>query len=165
MLPTEAAYLAGLIDGEGTISLRKVPQPKCKRGWNWRPTLQVANTDEAMLHRISEITERGWEWCYHYYQGRKLRAGIWRTTGANDILCILSEVLPYLVTKKRHADLLIEACKLILSLPKGKNIQGYESRFLSICPRLFSIHEKMLTLNKRGERWRRAIDIGYKLEI
>lgn len=153
MLNTDAAYFAGLIDGEGTISLRRVPQKKCKRGWNWRPLVQIHNSDEKMIKHVSKITERGFEHTYHSYKNKKLPALTWRITGSRDCLEICEAVLPYLITKKRHAELIIEACELILSLPKAKTVAGYEGFFSALTPRLTEIKDEFSLLNLRGVRW------------
>jgi hypothetical protein len=45
---TEAAYLAGIIDGEGTITLTRT-----HRGENRRPVVSISSTEMDAIHRIS----------------------------------------------------------------------------------------------------------------
>ena len=47
---SEAAYVAGIIDGEGTITLTRT-----HRGENRRPVLSVSSTESPLLHYIQSI--------------------------------------------------------------------------------------------------------------
>ncbi len=47
MSDCEAAYLAGIIDGEGTVTLTR-----CHRGENRRPVVSIANTELALLEYV-----------------------------------------------------------------------------------------------------------------
>jgi len=54
MNPEEAAYIAGLFDGEGTITYKKYPERKKKGNkvntYNcWRISMEVAMTDKSVL--------------------------------------------------------------------------------------------------------------------
>jgi len=54
MNPEEAAYIAGLFDGEGTITYKKYPERKKKGNkvntYNcWRISMEVAMTDQSVL--------------------------------------------------------------------------------------------------------------------
>ena len=55
MNPEEAAYIAGLFDGEGTITYKKYPERKKKGNkvntYNcWRISMEIAMTDESVLN-------------------------------------------------------------------------------------------------------------------
>ena len=54
MTDTEAAYIAGLFDGEGTITYKKYPERKKKGNkvntYNcWRISMEIAMTDQSVL--------------------------------------------------------------------------------------------------------------------
>ena len=54
MNPEEAAYIAGLFDGEGTITYKKYPERKKKGNkvntYNcWRISMEIAMTDQSVL--------------------------------------------------------------------------------------------------------------------
>ncbi len=59
MNPEEAAYIAGLFDGEGTITYKKYPERKKKGNkvntYNcWRISMEVAMTDKSVLNWLHE---------------------------------------------------------------------------------------------------------------
>lgn len=51
MTPTDAAYLAGVVDGEGSIIIAKTTKRSEKRVYNptYSPILVVANTSLALI--------------------------------------------------------------------------------------------------------------------
>ncbi len=108
---TEAAYLAGLIDGEGCISITRTrtnaSAKGCKRGFSYRSSVVVAMTDHDVLEWCHRLTGVGnvcpkrtnvarhkpaWSW------------SVWSTEAWE--LCIA--VLPYLKVKLPQAANLIE---------------------------------------------------------
>lgn len=103
---TDLAYIAGLIDGEGSISLAKF-KPKWLKIWG---IVQVANTDRNLMLWLSKVTGEGrvrptkprsikhkivWVWILSIAPARQLLA-----------LC-----LPYLKIKNKQAELFIRASK------------------------------------------------------
>jgi len=59
MNPEEAAYIAGLFDGEGTITYKKYPERKKKGNkvntYNcWRISMEVAMTDQSVLNWLHQ---------------------------------------------------------------------------------------------------------------
>ena len=60
MNPEEAAYIAGLFDGEGTITYKKYPERKKKGNkvntYNcWRISMEVAMTDQSVLIWLHKV--------------------------------------------------------------------------------------------------------------
>ena len=60
MTEVEAAYIAGLFDGEGTITYKKYPERKKKGNkvntYNcWRISMEIAMTDESVLIWLTEV--------------------------------------------------------------------------------------------------------------
>jgi hypothetical protein len=101
----QLGYLAGIIDGEGSISLTGYPY----KPFAMRPRVQIANTDLSMLTTI-----QGWVGGYVYSRpvripGRKQVFGLAFQSRA-DILELLRIVEPYLIIKKAQAQLLIAWC-------------------------------------------------------
>ena len=59
MTETEAAYIAGLFDGEGSITYKKYPERKKKGNkvntYNcWRISMEIAMTDQSVLSWLHE---------------------------------------------------------------------------------------------------------------
>jgi len=89
-------YLAALVDGEGTITIQK-------RNMNFRPCLQVANTSVELLAWLISIG------FYSTLARNSNGRPYWRIqVSGYGIVDILEEILPYLIIKKKHAELTIE---------------------------------------------------------
>lgn len=93
------AYFAGLIDGEGTISLDKVD---ARRPNSRNPTVKVNMTCEAVIRALHAE--------YGGYLGFRPRAKehykdqwIWRVKAQMARKC-LEQILPYLIVKKPEAE-------------------------------------------------------------
>jgi hypothetical protein len=106
---TEKAYLAGLVDGEGCISITKNKPARRSLNPNYYVQTFVVNTDERVIRYCQETTGVGsvtffpiskkkpkhkdqWTWCL-------------RSASTVDFL---KQILPYMIVKKRQAELLIE---------------------------------------------------------
>lgn len=100
---TDAAYLAGFIDGEGYV---RIERGTAKRGLEkHRLIVSIANTDIDALRRLAELWERP---LYHVrgQKGNKDSARVvWSGRNAADIL---RRVRPYMLVKAAHADLALE---------------------------------------------------------
>lgn len=91
---TDLAYLAGIIDGEGSIRFRA-----------GRPFVAVYNTNTDLMHwlflktgRVGRVTDqRGRVPCY-----------TWQVAGANDLLALCEALRPYLVVKLDDANRVLQ---------------------------------------------------------
>lgn len=103
MARVDAAYLAGIVDGEGTVTLmrNRANERRC-------PHVSIANTNEGLLlwvahvtglGRVRRRTKRRDTWADGYE---------WRVVG-RQALDVLRVVLPYLRTGKRdRARLMVD---------------------------------------------------------
>lgn len=99
----EVAYLAGLIDGEGHINIRRMKPAKETHNPTHSVRVTVTNTDEKMIDwlvdtvggskHLREREEENWSDSWN-----------WEVYGDNAEQ-LLDAVRPYLVTKRTHADL------------------------------------------------------------
>ncbi len=56
MTEAEAAYIAGLFDGEGTITYKKYKEKKTKGTYDcWRISMEIAMTDKSVLVWVNEV--------------------------------------------------------------------------------------------------------------
>jgi hypothetical protein len=107
-IPTEEwklSYLAGIIDGEGTVSLERSPNGRflvC-------PTVQIANSSPALFDWI----EREFKGCRRHKRGRTYKKPMfqWRVRRTRDVLALLQAVLPFLTIKKENALIVITSCE------------------------------------------------------
>lgn len=110
MKETEVAYLAGLLDGEGSISvlLRKTDKA-------FNTEVVVSNTNLKIIELFNPLLpshnrEQQFRNC------KKLTRIAYRKHA--DILFVLERLLPYMALKKRQAELMIAFCKSRLSIKK-----------------------------------------------
>jgi len=138
---TEAAYLAGIIDGEGCVSV----------GWRLKkyltPTLQITNT---RLELLEWVKARCGGSIYSPAEKRPNRkpSHLWTTAGQK-ALNVLREVRPYILLKGEQIDLLLalprQSTKERDSLGRIKAKMGPEELAQNR-----ELVAKMRELNRRG---------------
>lgn len=151
MIDTEAAWLAGFIDGEGSImvicSRRK--GPKCPHPF-YDGVVAACNTDKRLISRCIEIAggfsvtlkknaeNPKWKNAYH-----------WRVKGSN-VVTVLNRIMPFLVSKRRQAELVL---RLKATMKVGSKPGRYGST-LTDCERKEkeAIWMEVKALNHRGVR-------------
>ena len=105
MTPCEAAWVAGIIDGEGTITIRTKPYPGGKR--YQVAALLACNTDAELIARLVEYTGIG-RLRLHYRPEQK-RKELWRWgTDQRQAAAVVEQILPWLTAKRRVGELLLE---------------------------------------------------------
>jgi hypothetical protein len=150
-------FLAGVIEGDGSISIR-IDHPKRSRlGFTFIPHIDITGTSQPLIETCNEImTNMGGKPQMCRYT-RRTRAGTLvyaaRVFNQEGVLKILEEIYPYLVSKKEAANVTMDFCRLRLSKPqklmrnqKGRIIDtgnGYTSKEVGL-------YEKVLGLNKKS---------------
>ncbi len=140
MTRAEAAYVAGVIDGEGTIGLRA----KHRRGGKshqFNPALRVSNTSLSLLEALIRMTGNGQ--IFADRRGTGQRACYDWALSANQIRHVLPQVAPHLVVKQRQSELLLRFLELV-HYPVGAKTEDI--------PEILAIREELGQLNRRGVR-------------
>lgn len=106
MTETEKAYLAGIIDGEGTITLTKQHKNQTPS-----PQVSISNNNLGLLEYIKNITNCGIICAKKKYKPHHQQSWHWQTRSVTDSLFILKEVQSFLLVKKTQADLILENYK------------------------------------------------------
>lgn len=106
-------YLAALTDGEGTISIGS-NWLKADNGETYRRhylQMGIANTDRRLMQwLISNFGGRYYSW---EPENRRQKTGyLWRPSGKKNQERFLLGILPYLVIKRRQAELALEYTRL-----------------------------------------------------
>lgn len=132
MSPTEAAYLAGLVDGEGSIILYKRRDAVALR-------LVISNTNRKLLEWVFSTTEVG----NAHVNARQTNemakpSGYW-SVNADGAVSILEQISPYLVIKDVQAALGLDFQKRLQD-PKLKRDRTWQ----------VEAREQMQLLNRRG---------------
>jgi hypothetical protein len=103
------AYLAGIIDGEGHVSV-------VRRGTYFVPCVRVANTNETLIGAVKDILddlEVGY--CVSYYDRseRKNAKPSWTVCveARARVPKLLNAVLPYLIAKLPQAEMVLAWCE------------------------------------------------------
>lgn len=105
MTDPQAAWLAGFIDGEGSLMISRRSRSKCTE---WSALLAVSNTDMRLIDRCRLLASGGV--IAHVdmtNRGNAKDAYIWTLKGPR-LTAVLDAILPHLVAKRRQAELLIE---------------------------------------------------------
>ncbi len=100
------AYVAGIIDGEGCIGIRKTKQAGSMKSTRYAGTLTIGSTSRVLIERVINAFGIG---CVTHRFATRTKKGcfIW-TIESRNARNVLSLVRPFLVVKRAQADLLIE---------------------------------------------------------
>jgi hypothetical protein len=138
---TELAYLAGIIDGEGSIYVQGRIRFK---SIHYFPRFQIVNTDRKLMEWIHK-TFGGliYDKCRKKHNPKwKMQIEWFTTRGLLDQLLPL--IIPFLVTKKEHALILIEFRKTYVKKFGSQGVPKEIQDFRIDC------HNRLKLLNKRG---------------
>lgn len=157
--PVEIGWLAGIVDGEGSIGLKRGKDKREGRTpMTYTPFIQITNCDFILLSEVKRILNQA-NIHFYFWDGReKQRNEKWADSGNIAIGCLqecikfLELMIPYLIAKKERAIILLEFCQERL----GKRKRGENGRFITT----YSGKEKLLLilwgklhkLNKKGKR-------------
>lgn len=110
--PTQIAYLAGIVDGEGCFYFGKVKQGRYGNGTQWHCKLAVTSTDKCLTDWLNDLFGGTKEQRYRYTSKKKFERPIhrWDASGLMlDYICPL--ILPFLIIKRRQCETMIEIRK------------------------------------------------------
>src|SRR6516165_10827668 len=103
--PYEMGYFAGLLDGEGSISLVR-SHAKRTRGRYVYPLVRIANTDPAVMTWLTTKIGMGVRSHQQRHDGRKdVMHFAW---ACGDAIAILRWIAPLLIIKRDRAELVLD---------------------------------------------------------
>lgn len=138
------AWTAGIIDGEGSVSLVLSRRPNRKRD-TIGVRIRVVNTDKEM----TDLLQLTWGGSVHVAKERtsKHKRAYYWDVGGNGMLRLLEAVKPYLITKEKRAELVIKYQELI-------NARLHNNYFPPLTEDEYQVrlelYKEMKRLNKRG---------------
>ena len=106
MTDIEKAYLAGIIDGEGTITLTRKHKNQTPS-----PQISVSNTNLELLEYVQRVTGCGHIRAKSRSKPHHRQSWHWQTHTVSHNLRILEEIRPFLLVKKQQADLILKHYK------------------------------------------------------
>ena len=140
---SQKGYLAAFLDGEGGIQLTRSQRPDREYVLALHPTVYFTNTDCTAIQLL-----RSWLGCGCVTRRREEPPHndvyALSVTGTRNVLELLKTLRPYLIIKRRQADVLIEYCESRLT-----HYRAGDRRFNSLELQLYS---KLRRLNKKGGR-------------
>ncbi len=114
----EAAYLAGLMDGEGSFGIGKhvcKERHSSKRGFVWEIRASIGMTHFPTMEWVKEILKK--KRCRVSFSGARKEKGrlpmYYLTMYSGEIKEIVPQILPLLKTKKVQAELILEAARIL----------------------------------------------------
>jgi hypothetical protein len=112
----ERAWLAGVVDGEGSIFLSKVFDRAYRRGFYYLPQFSISNSNGKFLIRITKVIGEGT--VHRARKGRDRTKTRWEYLASVGVLrAILPQILPYMIVKKSHAEEMLEYFQFIDTHP------------------------------------------------
>ena len=125
MLPTEAAYIAGIMDGEGCFLIERFATKASPIGFQFRSSVQLTMCEFDTVKWIADLTKR-------HIQRKRLKSGrtayavVWRNSFA---VRFIQQILPYLQGKKEQAEILLDYEK---NIAPGRG-RTYKPESLALC--------------------------------
>jgi len=148
----QAAYLAGLIDGEGTIGLWGI-KPSARRRAVLVPHLEIGNTNRDLIDWLVRITQNGRIVLNREIEGCK-RCYKWQLA-PRQVALILPQVLPYLIAKRRQGEVVAR----FLELQAQGRQEGGRGVLDRDWPEVEALYREIRTLNRRGDHEPAPIDL------
>ena len=145
--------MAWSIEWEGSISVNRSTRNRKRGSWIYQSYVAIGNTREELINAFFSLVGYGKVSHYKSYVNNCKDTHKWEVKSYSDIKKFCEEVLPFLITKKKQAQLAIEFCNLRMSasrdgicFKKGENTRT---------PREKEIYEEMKKLNSRGMETRK----------
>jgi hypothetical protein len=106
---TEAAYMAGIMDGEGTFYIGNYSGNRKNGDKHFQTLIAIATTDKSLMDWLHNIFGGGVRSYTPKQMAKNSRKQVYRWCAtSNRMLQICQIILPYLVIKKRQAEIMIE---------------------------------------------------------
>lgn len=144
---TQASYLAGVFDGEGSVCLNRAAHarlPYCQTSiaQNNVPFLETLKDRFGGSVIKSRARTNGWNWA-------------WQLRDATKQVTFLTGISPYVVIKHEEVMLAIELCKAIASGNRGLDVSEQEELVrLILASRLEEAAER-----RKQSFWKEPIDV------
>lgn len=100
------AYIAGIFDGEGSISMTRTHRKYCVV----QCSVRIVNTDKRLIKWLEENIPHSFITRKHHKNNVWSNAEIISIRRQKAIKGFLNKILPYLIVKRRQARLAIEWC-------------------------------------------------------
>lgn len=106
---TEIAYLAGIIDGEGSLTIGNYSANKKTGVLHYQTVLNINNTDKDLIDWI--FATFGGNICHYSAKQtpKNSRKEVWRYIATGDRLTHICElILPYVICKRKQVEIMLK---------------------------------------------------------
>lgn len=137
---TDLAWLAGVMDSDGSIGLYRYLRTKEPRHFVVRPMITIVNTNSIMINKVLSIYE---QLNIVPYIGKQKKQKKWKQSyniviqSRSSALILLNAIYPYITVKKEQAEI------VLLFLKRDK--------FSITTDNEFELVNRIRILNKRGD--------------
>lgn len=147
----DAAYLAGIIDGEGSIYIGCYSVNKKTGAPHYQTKIEVSNTSEELVDWLIK-TFGGNKTFYSAKQTPKnSRRAVHRWTIWSDHVAHMCEImLPYLIIKKRQAEIMIEMRNTYNRDHHPRGVQGMQPLEQSVLDHRARLYHEIKSLHIRN---------------
>jgi hypothetical protein len=145
-LPTQIAYLAGIIDGEGCFYIGKIkhnPTSPNQQKQQWHVMVKITSCDIVLIDWLREHFTGCSENTYRWTAKKAFYRGVYSwSLGGNALDYFLPLLDPFLTIKKEH-------CKVMIDIRKTFKKGGNQSLSDEILQKRQDLMIKMRKLNSR----------------
>jgi len=158
----EAAWLAGILDGEGCLQIGIRPEPR----ETLRLLVEIVNTCPYMIRRVSEIYKKmGLVFCIGFGHWRNdseyLKIAV---SGHGSLEKLLEAVIPHLTTKREQAELIWNFIQWRKTQPYGHPNKMYRVQlaleYRKLREQLVAHHKRRFSLQRLPRRASEVLDIS-----
>jgi hypothetical protein len=115
----EAAWLAGFMDGEGTLTIGRATRSESRSGFSYEALMVVSNTEYDVLVGIVDMCGGGKVQRSNVKKAAHHKDGFRAIWSANEIRRLLPQIRPFLRVKGKQADILL---RFLESKVAGRNV-------------------------------------------
>lgn len=116
------AWLAGIVEGEGCLNLA-ISKRKTGKWW-YKAQFVISNNSLEILENVQQVVENG-QIYKAKIRGNRIQSYQFFINSRSRMLEVLHFLMPFLITKKRQAQLIIEFQNLTQHY-KGKSSRAHE---------------------------------------
>lgn len=138
----DKGYIAGMIDGEGTISISQFHR---NGGITLIPYIKIGNTNKDVITYLHERIGGNAQTRHRPGNDHHKPCYYTVTSSGARVLGLLPEILPYLIIKRKQAELLMEFCQSRFHALNGKS-----SKEAHYSQREWELLTEIRKLNRKG---------------
>lgn len=140
---TQKAYIAGMIDADGSVGIDRRTSESDKYPYNFAVRVLVVNTDYDLILWLKKVIGAGCAYKTEYrYKPNWNTVHRYQLTNEKGVE-LLNQIIPYMIVKRERAE-------LVASLPTRKTMCSKKGRSVENYALQNALYEQVSILNKRG---------------